>query len=263
MKSLKSFSNERSTSSKVFHIHDQPFKLKKISNELENCLYYVAKKLKRPLKIGFDISSCPRYFILDFLGLCIKYEIAKEISFFYSEGKYEKEKGEYVHTKGDWRIIDVTGFEGNFNPEGDHFYIISAGFEGRRYRSVVSEYEPQKLGILLPIPGFNENYTEQVKEEIQPLIDEFNILSKYIVKAPAGDAIAAWNALKKPELNSKKDNMIYLTFGPKPHVLAMGLHALMNKRVSVLYRMPLGYTRMEVKPTGKFWRYVIKNLAIP
>jgi hypothetical protein len=262
MDSLINFSKKKNSHSILKHIEGEITDLKGITDQIEYYLYDIVKELKRPLKIGFDISSCPRYFFIYFLNLCIKYEIANEISFFYSEGKYEKEKEEFIYTKGEWNIISIPGFEGNFNPEGKLFYIVSAGFEGRKYRSVISKYEPQKLGILLPIPGFNDRYTKQVKEECGPLKKEFNVPSQNIVSASAGDAIEAWNVLKSKELNAEEDNIIYLTFGPKPHILGMGLHAISNDRISILYRMPQGYTRMNVKPTGKFWRYSIKNLSI-
>jgi len=56
--------------------------------QINDKIYSELELKKRPLKIGFEISSCPRYYILYVLGLCISKNYTKEISFFYSEGKY-------------------------------------------------------------------------------------------------------------------------------------------------------------------------------
>ena len=116
------------------------------------------------------------------------------------------------------------------------------------------------LGILLPIPGFTKLYTEKTKKECQPLIEQFNIPQQQIVKASAGDAIAAWKILKNPGVNKKDRNIIYLTYGPKPHILAMGIHGALNKNIIVTYRIPYkGFEKMNVESLGNFWKYDIRN----
>jgi hypothetical protein len=263
MKEIKDFAKGKIGDSEIIVIEEEPNELDRITGSIRSSIQELLKRLRKPFSIGFDITSCPRYFFLYLLGFCLEYNITKDLSFFYSEGKYRKNHKEYIHTKGKWKTVEIAGFENKHNPEGKLFFVVSAGFEGNRYRSLVSKYEPDLVGILLPDPGFHPEYTEQVKNECQPMIDEFNIPPERIVSAPAGDAIAAWEALKSPCLNEKKDNIIFLTCGPKPHVLAMGLHASTNKEnISVIYRVPEGYTRMEVEAMGKFWRYDIKNLTI-
>lgn len=262
MDKLKSFINVKIPNGKFHPIEHEPNDLDKITIDINNIINKIIFELKRPLKIGFDISSCPRYFILYLLGYCLENRLAQKLSFFYSEGKYSGDIEDYVHTKGDWKIIEVPNFEALYDPEDKKMFVVSAGFEGNRFRSLVAKYEPDTIGILMPDPGFNKEYTKKVEKECKPLIDDFNIPADSILRAPAGDAIAAWKALKAPSLNKEKYHIAYLTFGPKPHILAMGIHGYLNKKISVTYRIPDGYTKMEVEPTGIFWRYDIKNLAL-
>ena len=260
MDKLKSFADTKIVGSEIVFIEYEPNELEKITGCIRDMIEKLMGKLERPLYIGFDITSCPRYFFLYLLGFCLKYNVTKKLSFFYSEGEYKIDTKDYVHTKGDWKLTEISELEGSFNPADKKLFVVSAGFEGNRYRSLVAKYEPDELGILLPEPGFNPSYTKQAKDECQPMIEEFNITEDAIAKAPAGDAIAAWNALKEPSLNKKDCHINYLTLGPKPHALAMGVHGFLNKKISVTYRIPEGYTKLEVAPTGIFWRYDIQNL---
>ena len=261
MDKIESFAKMKISDSEISPIEYEPNELDKITKDIRKTIEKLVEKLKRPLYIGFDITSCPRYFFLYLLGFCLNNEIAQEISFFYSEGRYAGNIEEYIHTKGDWKIVEVSNFEAlDYDPADKKMFIVSAGFEGNRFRSLVAKYEPDAVGILLPDPGFNQEYTKKVEHECKPMIEEFNIHDDAIVRAPAGDAIAAWEALKIPTLNKQGYHIAYLTFGPKPHVLAMGIHGFLNKKISVTYRIPEGYTRLEVEPTGIFWRYDIKNL---
>lgn len=262
MDKLKSFVNTKGINSDIFFIEHESTELKKITNDIKNIIEKLVKDKNRPLHIGFDITSCPRFFFLYLLGFCLNNRMACKLSFFYSEGIYNIDEKDYVHTTGDWEIIEISGLEAKiYDPADKKMFVVSAGFEGNRFRSLVAKYEPDNLGILLPDPGFNRNYTQKVNNECKPMIDEYNISDDSIVKAPAGDAIAAWKALKTPSLNKDGYHIAYLTFGPKPHALAMGIHGFLNEKISVIYRIPKGYTGLEVKPTEIFWRYEIKNLV--
>jgi hypothetical protein len=141
-------------------------------------------------------------------------------------------------------------------------FVVSAGWEGSRYRSIIAKYEPDRLGILLPNPGFASEYAYKSREECKPLIEEYNLGNNAIASAPAGDAIAAWQALKVPSFNKQDYHIAYLTFGPKPHSLAMGIRGFLYDAISVIYRIPDEYIKIEVEPNGIFWRYDINNLLI-
>jgi len=60
---------------------------KTFEEQINDKIYSELERKKRPLKIGFEISSCPRYSILYVLGLCISKNYTKEISFFLFRGQ--------------------------------------------------------------------------------------------------------------------------------------------------------------------------------
>lgn len=260
MEPLASFAKKKSTESKITLIEHDPTELEYIAQDLKKLLSDLEKSQGRPLNIGFDITCCPRVVFLYLLGYCLRNSVAKEISFFYSEGIYETSPMEYVHTKGFWKIIEIPGLEARDYKLNKKLFVVSAGWEGNRYRSLIAKYDPDHLGILLPDPGFTSEYTYKSNEECKPLIEEYSIGHDAIASAPAGDAIAAWEALKAPSLNRKDHHIAYLTFGPKPHALAMGVRGFLNDAISVIYRIPDEYIKIEVKPNGIFWRYDIKNI---
>lgn len=232
-----------------------------ISNALFSIISNILSIKQRPLSIGFDISSCPRRAFLFILGQLLKNNLFKDISFFYAEGKYASASTEYAQTKGDWALVDITEFRDIYDPQKKSFFIISAGFEGSRYRSWISKKEPDNIGILLPDPGFNDDYTKTTHDECSSTIEDYYILEENVVRAPAGDAIEAWRQLMTPSLNKEEYNITYLTFGPKPHVLAMGLHGFLHENIFVTSRIPKGgYTKMDVFPTDIIWEYSIRNL---
>lgn len=245
----------------IERIEYYPNDLEFMAKEICQSLIKLYLKLRRPIILGYDITCCPRYIFLYLMGFCFKYNISKEISFFYSEGTYETIPRNYIHTKGNWKILEVPGLEAKEFEINKKFFIISAGWEGSRYRSLISKYEPDKIGILLPDPGFSNDYTVQSRRECEPLINDYNILEESIAKAPAGDAIYAWDMLRLPALNERNYHMAYLTFGPKPHALAMGLRGFVSDNISVLYRIPDGYYKIEVRPNDIFWEYDVRNIS--
>jgi len=257
MDKIRSLAEEKSI--EIHEIESDPNNLGFIGEKIEEIIKRLIQKLNRPLIIGFDITSCPRYFFLHFLAFCLKHNLSKRISFFYSEGEYKTENENFIHTKGEWEIIEIPTFESEIDPEYRSLFVASVGFKGRRCKSLLSKYEPHEIGILLPVPGYNEKYTNKAKKECSDLREDFFISDENIAVAPAGDAIAAWESLKKKSLNKEKHRITYLTLGPKPHVLAMGIHGFLN-RYTLTYRIPEGYTKIEVESNGVVWKYDIKNL---
>lgn len=257
MDEIKSFVNEKTN--EVEEIEEDPNNFKAIDEKIEIITESLAKKLKRPLKIGFDMTSCPRYYFLRFLAFCLRNNLSKKLSFFYSEGVYKSEIKEFITTTGEWKVIEIPMFTGSVDPEHKNLFIASIGFKGKRCKSLISNYEPEEIGILLPNPGYNDEYTKKAKDECDYVKKDFYIPEENITTAPAGDAVAAWESLKKKSLNKENYKITYLTLGPKPHVLAMGIHGFLNGYI-LTYRIPDEYTKMEVEPNGVFWKYEIKNL---
>jgi len=233
--------------------------LQKSLENLTRIILETAEKQKRPINIGFEISSCPRRIILYLLAFCLNRDLFDKFIFYYSEGKYQ----DYNFSKGDWRLVEIPTITNVYNFSDKKFYIFSAGFEENRYRSIIANEDPYNIGLLIPTPGYSKEYTDKVNSTCTSIIRDFNIKKQNVAHCRAGDAIAAWSELKRDSLNQENYNISYLPFGPKPHVLAMGLHGFLNKNIHVLYRIPKGgYKEIEVESNGVVWRYEIKNLLV-
>ncbi len=83
-----------------------------------------------------------------------------------------------------------------------------------------------------------------------------------MITAPAGDAIAAWKALDSRKFESlDTEDPYYLCCGTKPHALAFALRALSLGEPTVLYNIPERHSFVDVEPTGKCWRFNIKDVS--
>jgi hypothetical protein len=228
-------------------------------------------RVKQPLKVGFDISSCPRVVFLQVLRFCIESDFVKSISFFYSEGDYEPfiDK-EDIFSSGDWEAIAIPGFTGkNFDLKRKDYVIISFGFEKRSYIGWIEEFDNlSRIGILFPYPGYKPEYEISSKNKLKEFKKELSLdqstKSQFSYEtAIAGDAIEAWKNLESLLTNKQEYNITFLPYGPKPHSLAMGLRCLLNDNLILTYRISSkGYKNFDVKPLGKIWQYEIRNLAL-
>jgi hypothetical protein len=221
---------------------------------------YLAKG--QPLNVFVDMTCLERYYLLFILGNCLGMGICRRIVFFYSEGRYEKTDGDYIFTQGEYEPVNVPFFEGKHNPGWRRFYLVSAGFEGGRALRFVTKQEPSRISVLMPHPGFHREYSRQTFQKNRSLLEEYRVPLQQIVRAPAGDAIAAWNALAKPCLYKDGENTSFLCFGTKPHTLGLGLRALLHPEVEVLYCRPKGYLRKSVAASDTVWTYEIKDLRL-
>jgi hypothetical protein len=251
---------------KTTNIHEIDIELsnKKIQNEpMSECLkdLFLFFEGKRGFtSIGLEFSSCPRRVLLYLVGIFLSKKLAKNFVFFYSEGKYPENESFNIG-KGDWKLIAISEYNSHFNFLGKRFYIFSTGFELNRYRSLIANDSPFSIGLLMPIPGFIDKYTKQARSVGDTLTRDYNIPSNNLVCARAGDAIEAWKNLNKLTEKLGKYNITFLPFGPKPHVLAMGLHGFLNDNITVVYRIPkAGYTKTDVPALGRLWSYEIENL---
>lgn len=243
--------------------------------ELFSFIESIHRMKERPLNIGFDISSCPRVVFLQFLHYCIVNDITETLSFFYSEGDYgsniNQENDEF--TSGLWEVNTIPGYGGkNINIQKKDYFVVSFGFDQKSYTGWVDECESLiKVGVLLPVPGYDIEYDDIVKKKLRYFkeklsLDENNDIgnTNYLSEcATAGDAIEAWQKLDLFLLDNIESNMTFLPYGPKPHSLAMGLKCLLNDNLILTYRTSTrGYNKINVKALGKVWRYDIKNLVL-
>ena len=239
--------------------------------QINDIIYYELEMKKRPLKIGFEISSCARYYILYVLGLCISKNYTKELSFFYSEGEYSNiDKSDDFDDFDDFfnsygMETEIIPYSGSIKNEGKLIFVFSLGFESHFIIDEIMKHEPNFIIFLCANPGYTREYEGRVKDEIKRIVDFCELPDNmYIHKdAPAGDAISAWQQLEGIKNDELKDAyIVHYAIGTKPHCLALSLNALVSDNIIVKYRIVKKYKSMDVKPNGKFWRYNITNLRV-
>jgi hypothetical protein len=260
MEKITQFIKSKIDASNARFIENEITDLQKICEDIKNLLLELLKKVNRPLNLAFDITCCPRYVFLFLVAFCLRNDLTKQITIFYSEPNYQTDPKDYIHTRGKWRIIEIPELESRSVNLNRRLFVVSAGWEGKYYRKLIARYEPDHLGILLPNPGFTQAYTEKTKGECQPLREEYNLNDEAVVSAPAGDAVEAWKVLGAPLLNRDDCQITYLTFGTKPHALAMGIRGILHDEISVIYRIPDEYNRIEASGNGNLWKYEFINL---
>lgn len=220
----------------------------------------------RPLHVLLDLSTCPRYYAMAFLAQGFREGIVGTLTCFYAEGKYPPNPPDLAvdqFTAGRWETHSVPGLTGTADPGKRRLYVVSVGFEGSKTFRAVSSDDPDRVLVLFPEPGVDPTYPERTKNNNRLLFTEYGIDEGSLIKAPAGDAIAAWERLAYGSLAGSEENPFYLCCGTKPHSLAMALHALIADRTTVLYAKPAGHKEIEIVPSGVYWSYRIEDVTLP
>jgi len=229
-----------------------------------DCLYAIgveeAKRKSNPSVFLLDLSAMSRYYSTGLLAMIVRLGLAARTDCFYAEGRYDAKHavGEVVFSGGKWRRKAVPFLDGHSNPSLGWYYVVAAGFDGKWIKKILLQEEPDRVGILVPIPGVARAYEQRCLDEIEPIIKEFIVPPEFITRAHAGDAVEAWQKLTA--LNHERwehEQIAYLCCGTKPHAVAMALRALVHRFPAVLYFLPEKYAVIPVEETGVFWRYSI------
>ena len=247
-------------------IHGDSTDTGSVWSRLSEMFLKVARKYKRPLRIFIDLSTCPRYLSIGLAVEGLKSGIASEVTFFYAEGKYPEEKSKEeqheLFTTGRWDSIPIPGLHGVWDPEKRRAYVVSIGFEGSKTLRLVSREEPDNVSVLFPDPGVKPEYVGRAARNNATLLKAFRVADERIIRAAAGDAIAAWKALSVSTVDvPEEQNVYYVCCGTKPHSLALGLRALVADYPAVLYIVPDRHRVADTEPLGVFWRYDIRDVT--
>lgn len=235
---------------------------------LLNKIFDLYNKKKRPLNILIDISTCPRYYSLATIAVCIKKGILNKFTVFYAEGEYplppKRDIRNYEFKEGDWENIVIPFLEGPEDIGKNRYYLVDVGFEGTKTMRAATNYEPDRISIVFPIPGVKKEYERITKKVNKRLKEYYNVPDKQIINATAGDAIEVWKKLDEHHLErDSSESTYYLCCGTKAHSLGLALRAICLGYPSVMYSMPEGYNVTETKPLGIYWKYEIYDLSSP
>lgn len=226
--------------------------------EIHKIIQAAQTRKGRPLKVFLDMTSCPKHVFLDILAFSLADALCSHVCLTYGEGEYHSNRSKLVFASGDWDSAIVPGYRGMPDPERRRFFLVSLGFEGERSLRMVSRYEPDRVSLLVPFPGFCSDYSRRAVENASLLVDEYRIPDDQVRRAPAADVAAALETLQDPGIYRKgTEEITFLCLGTKPHALAMGLHATQNPETILLYNRPARYELVEATFSGRWWVYTI------
>jgi len=219
------------------------------------------------LKVLIDLSTCPRYYSLGLIAALFGHATASLVTVFYAEAEYAEDSKpqplKYPFSIGQWKAVGIPNLLGSPDPLKKKFYVVSVGFEGAKTARVLAREDPDRVSILFPDPGTRPDYPAKTLEFNREIIDHYKIPQNQIVRAPAGDAIAAWKSLGLARLErSSSESAYYVCSGTKPHALALALRAICLDNPTVLYNLPEGHSFIDVHPSGIFWKYDVRDLSV-
>lgn len=222
------------------------------------------RERNRPLRVLVDLSTCPRYYAAGLLSSGLQRGVFGDATFFYAEASYsEAENAPRVvepFTGGRWSPVPVPDRMGAYSPTKRRFYLVSVGFEGAKTFTAVNRADPDRVALLFPRPGFRQSYEKLCGEQSDQLLDEYIVPEDLIIDAPAGDMVAAWEALTLRNVEQPdRENIFYLCSGTKPHTLALTLRAYALGSPAVLYNRPQTHVETETRPSGTYWTYEISD----
>lgn len=245
-------------------LHGDSAKIEGLWRQLYGLVDTAQKEVGRPLHVLFDLSTCPRYLAGGIVGLCLRTGLVGTLTLSYSEAVYPPHSAgaELPFTGSRWRTIAMPGLQGTYDPRRKRFYLVSVGFEGSKTLRAVSHADPDRIAVLLPYPGFNDDYSGRSKEANRELLAAAATEPHSVIEAAAGDVIAAWRSLSEtPQERPETENTFYLCCGTKPHSLALTLRAMALGYPTVLYNVS-EHAVLPIESSGHFWRYDIRNVAV-
>jgi len=256
-----------SLASKVSKIDASLENMQLCARRMFNAIEEAANAKERPVKVFFDMSTASRYYILSTLAVALRSGLVSDFVFFYPEGEYlaaaseQSERG--IFSGGKWETVAVPGLNGQFFAGKPYSLLVSIGFEGAKTLRVVNKLEPSQVSVLIPSPGFSEEYARKTIEQNQRLIDDFVRTADDTVCAEAGNLV---DALRKLQAFSQglteQQNLVFVCCGTKPHSLALGLRAYELQTPLVYYNKPSRHIENATVATGKYWRYHIRDLSV-
>jgi hypothetical protein len=220
------------------------------------------------LRILVDLSTCPRYYSLGLIAGAIECGMTPSITAFYAEARYPDVQRPHPLDRpfsvGQWRAVAVPFLLGMPDPLKRKHFVVSVGFEGLKTARVLTKEDPDRISILFPDPGSRPGYNEETWSRNCETMEQFRVPESQIVRAAAGDAIAAWKNLSRnaPE-RPVTESTFYLCCGTKPHALGFALRALSLRFPTVLYNLPEKHAFMDTQPNGVYWKYDIRDLTFP
>ena len=248
----------------ALHMYAAPAEGLEILLEFLVDLYEVTR---RPLRVFFDISNCPEFFSIGLFAAATRLGLVITWTFFYAEARYDAADGDTKFTRGDWNVVPVPYLQTPIDPERPTCLVLGLGFEGEKARQLAVRYEPDCLYLLLPSPGFTDEYTKRAEVENAELLTMVRERDPdqpdRLLEAAAGDAAAVVASISSAVPNDSSANYLFIPTGPKPHALAMAAVVLGHPSATLLYRNPEKFEIRDSLNTGLSWITAVVDRSLP
>ncbi|WP_134495991.1 hypothetical protein [Microvirga pakistanensis] len=236
--------------------------------QFESLLTSIRSQLGRPVRVAIDTSCLPKHYILYLIGLSFENSLVSEMQLFYAEGLYSpvhlgangnEGSNAYRFSMGEWRPLAIPYFEGELALENKSRIVASLGFETLEARKFIRTYQADKYAVILPFPSHSPEYEEIGTRDGEMLARELDVPETEIYHCPAGSASNMARLLDTELKTPKGFSDTLMSLGTKPHAVGMGVHALINKRATVICRVPAQYPENETAATGSSWVFRIQD----
>ena len=181
---------------RVLRVHGSSASILEMWSDLAGHVMEQRTAKARPLRVLFDLSTCPRLLALAMLQACIGTGVASEAVFTYAEAQYPAENRRIdryeLFTDGRWETLAVPGLVGAYDPSLPRNYVVAVGFEGSKTRRVVTRADPDGVTVLFPDPAVEPEYAQRTLVNNTPMFDEWGIEEADLLRAGAADTVGAW-----------------------------------------------------------------------
>jgi hypothetical protein len=220
----------------------------------------IYESLGRPLKVGIDLNSVPRYVVLSLLGYGFRTGLISDLSALYSAAKsYESISGRTSFTEGSWRPRAVPTLGEGVTSSARSLVVISAGFEGEHTRRLVNALEPDQVIIALS-EGIDEEHDRASRKASVRVAEEYLVGDSGIVFLPAFDVKSSLTTLhdvlmERIQASSIPTAVSFVLCGTKISAFAMGIYALDGPVAQVYYSDP--ERRLEATADEIAWHSIV------
>jgi hypothetical protein len=246
--------------------------------DLADRLADIVMEFGRTVHIAFDVSSCPKAYMLFVLGFLGRLGYAFRFSLLYAGGEYiaspesegravaARKVGEYpnIMTEGRWSSVQVPYFEGQVRPERRRQGVVSIGFDAVQATKLLKLYEADEYTIILPSPGLTKEYTRRALAEVEKLRAAFDKEKMTLEEFGASDVEGLSSYLNDRYSASQiEQEIIFFCLGPKTHAVSMAISGLLDPDIPIICRSPERYVEHEVIYTGQTWLFRLDDTSVP
>ena len=198
-------------------------------------------------RVLVDYSSMSRIWYTALLNW-LRYGHVKQaiVDCVYACGLYDKAPEAVVIDD----ILALPGLEGSGSRSRNTVAIFGLGFNGVMTQCVLEQLEPSTVYAYLASPGAKPEYERIVRERNSEIIKHASVVVATPLHA-VGVTVGRLTELAVP--HETKDDIAIVPSGPKPHVLAGVITAMLRQDVACL-RVSTKRTRLEhakdVRPSG-------------